>query len=90
MSKRKRPQQVELDEEVMLGKAWAEKLAAQHSSTLRLLYGDARKQWVREQLGFLDPTDNDIRAVVGWLDGMVPYSPLPADSPPADVPWLYR
>ena len=82
MSKRKDPLQVELDETIMLARPWAEKLAAQHGSTIRFLYGAERTKFVREQLAFLDPTDADIQAVVGWLDGMLVYSPKLPDSPP--------
>jgi len=87
MSKRKGAAPVELDEHVVLAKPWAERLAEQHTGELCRLYGQQRRDWVREQLEFLGPTDADLQAVVGWLDGMVPYSPAPPDSPPEGPRW---
>ena len=89
MSKRKKAAPVELDEHIMLAKSWAERLAELHAGEIWPLYGQKRHAWVRKQLEFLDPTDADVQAVVGWLDGMVPYSPPQPDSPPLG-PQLYR
>ena len=87
--KRRAPLEVELNETVMLAKGWAERLVREHAGEIWTLYGHSRNDWVRSQLAFLDPTDADVRAVVGWLDEMEPYSPRPADSPP-EGSRLYR
>lgn len=70
-----------LNEAVLLMDTWAERLAQAHAvELLRMAHGE-RSAWVRGQVAFLDPTDEEVTEIVMALDKRAPYSPPPADQP---------
>ena len=67
-----------LDAETLIVQHWAETLA-KRTDMSRLNWGQ-RREYVRKELDFLDPTESEIHAIVSALDIMVEYSPPPANT----------